>query len=66
VNVKPETIGDCEVCGIVDHHLVSGECPRCRGKREAQERAYARRQIAAKARYPRSAYAPSLAPGAVK
>lgn len=25
-----ETIGRCELCGLVDHHLVEAECPRCR------------------------------------
>ena len=25
-----ERIGRCEVCGLVDHHLVGGECPACR------------------------------------
>jgi len=24
------TIGRCELCGGVDHHLVGGECPQCR------------------------------------
>lgn len=23
-------IGRCEWCGVVDHQLVAGECPRCR------------------------------------
>lgn len=27
-----ETIGRCEWCGLVDHHLVDGECPACREK----------------------------------
>lgn len=27
-----ETIGTCELCGLTDHHLVAGECPRCRKK----------------------------------
>ncbi len=25
-----ETIGECELCGDVDHHLVEGVCPACR------------------------------------
>jgi hypothetical protein len=24
-----ETIGECEICGVVDHHLVEGLCPGC-------------------------------------
>lgn len=28
-----ETVGPCDWCGVVDHHLVAGECPRCRHKR---------------------------------
>lgn len=28
--VPRETIGDCEWCGLVDHHLVKGECEYCR------------------------------------
>lgn len=31
IEVK-ERIGECEICGIVDHHLVRGECPACRAK----------------------------------
>lgn len=27
-----ETIGVCELCGEVDHHLVEGVCPGCRPK----------------------------------
>lgn len=30
--VKEECIGECEICGLVDHHLVEGECPECREK----------------------------------
>lgn len=26
----PETIGECEHCGRLDHHLVTGLCPVCR------------------------------------
>lgn len=26
----PETIGRCEWCGLVSHHLIDGECPVCR------------------------------------
>lgn len=25
-----ETVGRCEWCGVVDHHLIDGECERCR------------------------------------
>lgn len=25
-------IGDCEICGVTDHHLVEGVCPGCRPK----------------------------------
>lgn len=25
-----ERIGRCELCGLVDHHLVEGECLSCR------------------------------------
>lgn len=25
-------IGECEWCGMLDHNLVAGECPRCRTK----------------------------------
>lgn len=28
----PERIGECEICGIVDHHLVRGECAQCRAR----------------------------------
>jgi len=66
VNRSIETIGECEVCGIVDHHLVAAECPQCRERRETSEREYARHRIAAKARHPRSAYAPSLSLEAAK
>lgn len=24
------TVGRCEWCGLVDHHLIAGECPQCR------------------------------------
>jgi hypothetical protein len=27
-----ETIGRCDLCGVVDHHLIEGECPKCRLK----------------------------------
>ncbi|MCS4503865.1 MarR family transcriptional regulator [Arhodomonas aquaeolei] len=27
-----ETVGACEWCGLVDHHLVAGECASCRAK----------------------------------
>lgn len=27
-----ESIGPCEACGLVDHHLVLGLCPGCRDK----------------------------------
>ncbi|OIO66910.1 MAG: hypothetical protein COS35_07435 [Zetaproteobacteria bacterium CG02_land_8_20_14_3_00_50_9] len=27
---KQETIGRCELCGLIDHHLIDGECPACR------------------------------------
>jgi hypothetical protein len=26
---RPVEIGLCEWCGLVDHHLIAGECPRC-------------------------------------
>jgi hypothetical protein len=26
---RPVEIGTCEWCGLLDHHLVAGECPRC-------------------------------------
>ena len=26
---RPVETGNCEWCGLVDHHLVSGECPSC-------------------------------------
>lgn len=32
---QQEKIGRCEVCGIVDHHLVGGLCPGCRPRIEA-------------------------------
>lgn len=25
-----EKIGRCEICGLVDHQLIGGECPSCR------------------------------------
>lgn len=25
-----ESIGECELCGVVDHHRVQGVCPSCR------------------------------------
>ncbi|ACL71512.1 hypothetical protein Tgr7_0414 [Thioalkalivibrio sulfidiphilus HL-EbGr7] len=27
-----ESIGECEWCGLVDHHLVHGICPACRAR----------------------------------
>lgn len=30
--VEPQRIGACEWCGLVDHHLVEGECPSCKTK----------------------------------
>lgn len=27
-----ETIGRCEWCGLVSHHLIAGECPTCRAR----------------------------------
>ena len=27
-----DTIGPCEDCGLVDHHLVEGLCAECRAK----------------------------------
>lgn len=27
---RVEAIGRCEWCGLVDHHLVGGECAACR------------------------------------
>ncbi|MDH4275636.1 MAG: hypothetical protein OEW08_11395 [Gammaproteobacteria bacterium] len=27
-----EHIGYCEWCGLFDHHLIMGECERCRAK----------------------------------
>lgn len=27
-----ETIGECEICGLTDHHLVGGVCPTCQPK----------------------------------
>lgn len=26
---RPVETGNCEWCGLVDHHLVAGECPSC-------------------------------------
>ena len=28
----PAEIGNCDLCGLVDHHLVDGLCPMCRAK----------------------------------
>jgi len=28
--VNNETIGYCELCGVLDHHLIHGECRVCR------------------------------------
>lgn len=28
----PEPIGRCDLCGLVDHHLVAGVCSGCRSK----------------------------------
>lgn len=25
-----ETIGPCDVCGLIDHHLIDEMCPQCR------------------------------------
>jgi len=25
-----EKIGRCDLCGLIDHHLIGGECPTCR------------------------------------
>ena len=33
----PVGIGPCEWCGLVDHHLVAGECPACREKVRRQQ-----------------------------
>jgi hypothetical protein len=30
VRVWTTVIGECEWCGLFDHHLVRGECPSCR------------------------------------
>ena len=30
-----ERIGRCDLCGVVDHHLVDGECASCRDGRLA-------------------------------
>ncbi|MCC7413339.1 MAG: hypothetical protein IT495_17115 [Gammaproteobacteria bacterium] len=30
----PATIGRCEWCGLVDHHLVEAACARCRSRSE--------------------------------
>ena len=27
---RRKAIGRCELCGVIDHHLVGGECPLCR------------------------------------
>ncbi|MDX8402098.1 MAG: hypothetical protein R8K47_05650 [Mariprofundaceae bacterium] len=24
-----EKIGRCDLCGLIDHHLIGGECPAC-------------------------------------
>lgn len=28
--------GECEWCGLVDHHLDEGQCPSCKAKIDAQ------------------------------
>ena len=30
-----ESIQECEVCGVLDHHCIEGLCPRCAGKCES-------------------------------
>lgn len=30
-----ERIGECELCGLVDHHLRDGACPSCAAKYQA-------------------------------
>ncbi len=32
---KGSKIGVCEWCGLIDHHLVDGECARCHARAEA-------------------------------
>ncbi len=29
---RHESIGRCELCGLVDHHLIKGVCPVCRDR----------------------------------
>lgn len=36
--MQREQIGRCEWCGMVDHHLVRGECERCRVRTSAPAR----------------------------
>lgn len=28
--VPAAAIGECDWCGVIDHHLIEGECPACR------------------------------------
>lgn len=35
-DAQQECIGRCEWCGVVDHHLLQGECPNCRRRRILQ------------------------------
>ncbi|MEX0732872.1 MAG: hypothetical protein WED00_05825 [Aquisalimonadaceae bacterium] len=48
---RPVDLGECEWCGLFDHHLVAGECPQCRARsqnydphRVIQEAAVARQE----------------------
>ncbi|MEX2524467.1 MAG: hypothetical protein WD750_05885 [Gammaproteobacteria bacterium] len=34
---RNESIGRCEICGVVDHHLIEGACPLCRVKYDFDE-----------------------------
>ncbi len=27
-----EKIGRCDLCGLIDHHLIGGACPACRAR----------------------------------
>lgn len=41
---RPVEIGICEWCGLLDHHLVAGECPACAASVSGDARpAHARR-----------------------
>ncbi len=42
---RPVRIGLCEWCGLVDHYLIDGECPRCATAVRNQARPFHARRV---------------------